>query len=152
MDVNSRQKHILAAKIINHFNGDLKGKRIAIWGLAFKPNTDDVREAPASDIIHDLLTSGAEVRATDPEAIPNFKQYFNGNVFYSQDMYDVLVDADALAIVTEWNEFRTPDFQRMKTLMKTPLIFDGRNIYDPEDMPEQGFFYSSIGREVIRNK
>lgn len=152
MDVNARQKHILAAKIINHFNGDLKGKRIAIWGLAFKPNTDDVREAPAGDIIHDLLTAGAEVRATDPEAIPNFKQYFKGNVFYSHDMYDVLVDADALAIVTEWNEYRTPDFQRMKTLMKSPLIFDGRNIYDPEDMPEQGFLYSSIGRQVVHNQ
>lgn len=151
MDVNARQKHILAAKIINYFNGDVKGKRIAVWGLSFKPNTDDVREAPAVDIIHDLITAGAEVRATDPEAIPNFKQQFNGNVTYSHDMYDVLVDADALAIVTEWNEFRTPDFQRMKSLMKTPLIFDGRNIYDPEDMPEQGFVYSSIGREMIRN-
>lgn len=152
MDVNARQKHILAAKIINHFNGDLNGKRIAVWGLAFKPNTDDVRDAPAGDIIHDLLTAGAEVRATDPEAIQNFQQYFKGNVFYSHDMYDVLVDADALAIITEWNEFRTPDFQRMKTLMKSPLIFDGRNIYDPEDIPEQGFLYSSIGREVVNNK
>ena len=152
MDVNARQKHILAAKIINYFNGDVKGKRIAVWGLAFKPNTDDVREAPAVDIIKDLITAGAEVRATDPEAIPNFKQQYDGNITYSHDMYDVLVDADALAIVTEWNEFRTPDFQRMKSLMKSPLIFDGRNIYDPEDLPEQGFVYSSIGREMIRNK
>ena len=151
MDVNARQKHILAAKIINHFNGNIKGKRIALWGLAFKPNTDDVREAPAIDIINDLLREGAEVRATDPEAIANFKQQFNGNVIYSQDMYDVLVDADALAIVTEWNEFRTPDFARMKTLMKSPNIFDGRNIYDLDDITEQGFFYSSIGREIVQN-
>ena len=152
MDVNERQKHILAAKIINHFKGDLKGKRIAIWGLAFKPNTDDVREAPAAYIIKDLLQAGATVTATDPEAIPNFRQQHNLEATYSEDMYDVLVDADALAIVTEWNEFRTPDFQRMKTLMKTPFIFDGRNIYDPEDFSEQGFFYSSIGREIVHNK
>ena len=152
MDVNERQKHILAAKIINHFNGDLKGKRIAIWGLAFKPNTDDVREAPSMYIIRDLLQAGAEVTATDPEAIPNFQQQYKLQCTYSEDMYDVLVDADALAIVTEWNEFRTPDFQRMKTLMKTPCIFDGRNIYDPEDFTEQGFYYSSIGREIVHNK
>jgi UDPglucose 6-dehydrogenase len=150
MDVNKRQKHILAEKIINHFKGDLSGKRIALWGLAFKPNTDDVREAPAIDIINDLLAAGAEVIATDPEAIPNFKQQFSGNLTYSDDMFEMLDGVDALAIVTEWNEFRTPDFQRMKSLMKTPYIFDGRNIYDLEDIPE-GFFYSSIGREIIRN-
>ncbi|MEP6792833.1 MAG: UDP-glucose/GDP-mannose dehydrogenase family protein [Saprospiraceae bacterium] len=152
MDVNNRQKHILAKKIIDHFDGNVKGRRIAIWGLAFKPNTDDVREAPAIDIINDLLSAGAEVVATDPEAIPNFMQFFKGNVSYTEDMYDVLEGADALAIVTEWNEFRTPDFQKMKTLMKTPSIFDGRNIYDLDDIPEQGFFYSSIGRENIQNK
>ncbi len=152
MDVNNRQKHILAQKIIDHFNGDVKGRRIAIWGLAFKPNTDDVREAPAIDIINDLLSAGAEVAATDPEAIPNFTQFFKGDVTYTEDMYDVLEGADALAIVTEWNEFRTPDFQKIKSLMKTPAIFDGRNIYDLDDIPEQGFFYSSIGRENIQNK
>lgn len=150
MDVNNRQKHILAAKIINHFGGNLKGKRIAIWGLAFKPNTDDVRKAPAIEIIHDLLHAGAEVTATDPEAINNFQQHFTGDVRYSLDLHDVLEGADALAIVTEWNEFRTPDFNRMKSLMKTPYIFDGRNIYDIEDIPE-GFYYSSIGREIIQN-
>ena len=120
--------------------------------LAFKPNTDDVREAPSMYIIRDLLQAGAEVTATDPEAIPNFQQQYKLQCTYSEDMYDVLVDADALAIVTEWNEFRTPDFQRMKTLMKTPCIFDGRNIYDPEDFTEQGFYYSSIGREIVHNK
>ncbi len=152
MDVNSRQKHILAQKIIDHFEGNIQGRRIAIWGLSFKPNTDDVREAPAIDIINDLLEAGAEVTATDPEAIPNFRQYFKGNVSYSEDMYDMLEGADALAIVTEWNEFRTPDFQRIKSLMKSPSIFDGRNIYDLDDIPEQGFYYSSIGREIIQTK
>lgn len=152
MDVNSKQKHILARKIIEHFDGDVAGRRIAVWGLAFKPNTDDVREAPAMDIINDLLEAGAEVMATDPEAIPNFSQQMNRHVTYTDDMYDVLQGADALAIVTEWNEFRTPDFQRMKSLMKTPAIFDGRNIYDLDDIPEQGFYYSSIGREIIASK
>ncbi len=151
MDVNKRQKHILAQKIINHFKNNLEGKRIAIWGLAFKPNTDDVREAPAIDIINDLLSAGAVVCATDPEAIPNFQQQFDGQVSYTDDMYDVLEGADALAIVTEWNEFRTPDFQRMKSLMKTPFIFDGRNMYDLDDITEQGFYYASIGRQIISN-
>ncbi len=151
MDVNRRQKHILAQKINAYFSGDLKGKRIAVWGLAFKPNTDDVREAPAMDIIDDLLTAGAHVVATDPEAIPNFKQFFKGEIEYTEDMYDVLDGADALAIVTEWNEFRAPDFQIMKARMKSPLIFDGRNIYDLEDIPDD-FYYSSIGREIIHPK
>ena len=151
MDVNGRQKHILAQKIIHYFDGNVKGRHIAVWGLAFKPNTDDVREAPAMDIIRDLLDAGATVAATDPEAIPNFSQYFNGNVDYNEDMYDVLDGADALAIVTEWNEFRTPDFQQIQSRMKSPVLFDGRNIYDLEDIPS-GFYYSSIGREIIRSK
>ncbi len=151
MDVNQRQKHILSQKIVSHFEGDIRGRRIAIWGLAFKPNTDDVREAPAMDIISDLLAAGATVTATDPEAIPNFSQYFQGDVTYNEDMYDILDGADALAIVTEWNEFRTPDFQQIKSRMKSPLIFDGRNIYDLEDIPGD-FFYSSIGREIIYPK
>ncbi len=151
MDVNQRQKHILAKKIINHFQGNLAGKKIAIWGLAFKPNTDDVREAPALDIIRDLLNAGAIVSVTDPEAIPNFQQQFDLQVSYTDDMYQVLEGADALAIITEWNEFRTPDFQRMKSLMKTPFIFDGRNMYDLDDITEQGFYYASIGRQIISN-
>ncbi len=151
MDVNGRQKHILGQKIIQHFGGDLTGRKIAVWGLAFKPNTDDVREAPAMDIISDLLAAGARVSATDPEAIPNFSQYFSGPVDYTEDMYDVLDDADALAIVTEWNEFRTPDFQQILQRMKSPFLFDGRNIYDLEDIPP-AFYYSSIGREIIRPK
>ena len=152
MEVNKQQKHILAEKIINYFNGDLRGRLIAVWGLSFKPNTDDVREAPSMDIIADLLAAGAHVIATDPEAIQNFKQQFSGELSYSEDMYDMLEGADALAIVTEWNEFRTPDFQRIRSLMKAPCIFDGRNIYDPEDIPGQDFYYSSIGREVIHNR
>ncbi|MEO5905995.1 MAG: UDP-glucose/GDP-mannose dehydrogenase family protein [Saprospiraceae bacterium] len=152
MDVNARQKHILSQKIIQHFDGHLDGKRIAVWGLAFKPNTDDVREAPAIDIIRDLLDAGADVRATDPEAISNFQQLMDGSVYFTEDMYEVLEDADALAIITEWNEFRTPDFLRMKSLMKSPLIFDGRNIYDLEDIPGQGFYYSSIGRQIIQSE
>jgi UDPglucose 6-dehydrogenase len=151
MDVNRKQKHILAQKISDYFKGDLKGKKVAIWGLAFKPNTDDVREAPAIDIIQDLLSGGAMVSATDPEAIPNFQAFFDGDVTYSEDMYDVLDGADALAIVTEWNEFRTPDINEIKSRMNAPVIFDGRNIYDLEDIPE-GFFYSSIGREKIHPK
>ncbi|HJW31588.1 MAG TPA: UDP-glucose/GDP-mannose dehydrogenase family protein, partial [Saprospiraceae bacterium] len=151
MEVNDRQKHILAGKISNYFGGSLRGRKIAIWGLAFKPNTDDVREAPAMNIIKDLLNDGAQVAATDPEAIPNFKKYFSGAVEYTEDMYDVLDGADALAIVTEWNEFRTPDFIQLKTRMKSAVIFDGRNIYDLEDIPE-GFYYSSIGREIITSK
>jgi UDPglucose 6-dehydrogenase len=151
MGVNHRQKHILAEKIIQLFNGNLRGKKIAVWGLAFKPNTDDVREAPAMNIIQDLLDAGANVIATDPEAIPNFKKFFSGDIEYTEDMYDVLDGADALAIVTEWNEYRTPDFMQMKSRMKAPVIFDGRNIYDLEDIPAE-FYYSSIGREIIQPK
>ena len=150
MQVNDKQKHVLSKKILDHFKDDLSGKKIAIWGLAFKPNTDDIREAPAIDIISDLIEAGATIAATDPEAIANFRQQFDGSVHYSEDMYDILENADALAIITEWNEFRTPDFQRMKSIMNAPVIFDGRNIYDPEDIPA-GFYYSSIGREVISN-
>lgn len=152
MDVNHRQKHILGKKIIDHFAGNIKGKKIAVWGLAFKPNTDDVREAPAVDIIYDLLAAGAMVHATDPEAIPNFQHHYDGDVQYSEDMYDVLEGAEALAIITEWNEFRTPDFARMKSLMKSPFIFDGRNMYDLEDIIGQGFYYASIGRHIINNQ
>jgi UDPglucose 6-dehydrogenase len=151
MAVNTRQKHILAEKILKYFNNQLLGKRIAIWGLAFKPNTDDVREAPAMNIIDDLLNEGAIVSATDPEAIFNFKKFFTGKLDYSEDMYEVLDGADALAIVTEWNEFRTPDFQQMKARMKNPVIFDGRNIYDLEDIPAE-FYYASIGREILQPK
>ena len=151
MEVNRRQKHILSQKIVDYFKGHLAGKKIAVWGLAFKPNTDDVREAPAMDIIRDLLDAGATVHATDPEAMPNFSKYFDGPVTYIDDHYAVLDDADALAIVTEWGEFRTPDFNQIRRRMNSPVVFDGRNIYDLEDVPED-FYYASIGREIIYPK
>jgi UDPglucose 6-dehydrogenase len=151
MDVNQRQKHILGKKIIDFFHGRLKGKKIAVWGLAFKPNTDDVREAPAMTIIEDLIKAGATVSATDPEAIANFRPFFSEDIQYSEDMYDVLDGADALAIITEWNEFRAPDFLQMQSRMRSPVIFDGRNIYDLEDIPDT-FYYASIGREILQPK
>src|SRR5690606_29787139 len=151
MEVNRRQKHILSKKIIDYFGGNLAGRKIAVWGLAFKPNTDDVREAPAMDIIRDLLDTGAQIAATDPGAIPNFSRYFDGPVEYSEDQYAILQDADALAIVTEWGEFRTPGFRQIRSAMKAPVIFDGRNIYDLEDLPDD-FYYASIGRDIHHPK
>lgn len=145
MEVNRLQKHILAQKIVDYFSGDLRGRHIAVWGLAFKPNTDDVREAPAMEIISGLLEAGATVTATDPEAIANFKQFFPQEIGYTEDPYEAIQGADALAIVTEWNEYRSPEFEEMRQRMKSTCIFDGRNLYDPDDLPED-FFYSSIGR------
>lgn len=150
MRVNSIQRLVLAEKIKTYFNNDVKGKTIGIWGLAFKPNTDDVREAPALYIIKELLAAGANVRAYDPEAMPNVKALYGDAIYLAQDPYDALVEADALAIVTEWSSFRTPSFDVMKKLLKTPLIFDGRNLYDLEEMKLQGFRYESIGRETIQ--
>jgi UDPglucose 6-dehydrogenase len=143
--VNKKQKERLFAKMKKQF-GSLKGKTIAVWGLAFKPKTDDMREAPAIPLIQSLIDAGAKVRAFDPEAIPVAKQHFGSKVTFTGNSYDALKGADALAIVTEWNEFRTPDFARMRALMKTPLIFDGRNLFSPEQMKQQEFIYHSIGR------
>ena len=128
-----------------HFK-DLRGRTIALWGLAFKPRTDDMREAPAISIIEGLLALGASVRAYDPEAMPAARRLFNGRVALYERSYDALAGADALAIVTEWNEFREPDFERMRTLLRSPVVFDGRNIYSPEQMRALGFDYFSIGR------
>jgi UDPglucose 6-dehydrogenase len=128
-----------------HF-GDLKGRAIALWGLAFKPRTDDMREAPAITIIERLLALGATVRAYDPEASATARQIFGDRITISEKSYDTLAGADALAIVTEWNEFREPDFKKMLQLLKTPVVFDGRNIYSPEHMRALGFTYFSIGR------
>ena len=149
MDVNAKQKHILSEKIIEHFGGSLKGKTIAIWGLAFKPNTDDIREAPALYIISDLLKAGATIKAFDPEAMGHIKAIYNGQVNLADDQYEALIDADALAIVTEWSVFRTPSFKVMKELLSEPLIFDGRNLYDLDMMQDHGFHYNSIGRNVV---
>jgi UDPglucose 6-dehydrogenase len=144
-DVNAYQKGRLFSKIKAHF-GALAGKKIAVWGLAFKPKTDDMREAPAIPIIKALLEKGAKVQAHDPEAMPTAKGLFKGGVTYTARNYDALKGADALAILTEWQEFREPDFARMKKLLKNPVIFDGRNIYQPEQMKALGFTYYSIGR------
>jgi UDPglucose 6-dehydrogenase len=144
-DVNKRQKERLVEKMERHFK-DFSGRTVALWGLAFKPRTDDMREAPAIPIIEQLLKKGASVRAYDPAAAPVAKRLFNGRISLCDKSYDALAGADALAIVTEWNEFREPDFGKMRALMKAPVIFDGRNIYSPEQMASLGFTYFSIGR------
>jgi UDPglucose 6-dehydrogenase len=143
--VNQAQKERLVTKMEEHFK-DLKGRTIALWGLSFKPRTDDMREAPAIPIIEKLLARGAAVRAYDPAAGPVAKRIFDGRIALCDRSYDALADADALAIVTEWNEFREPDFDKMRTLLKSPVVFDGRNIYSPGHMRALGFTYFSIGR------
>ncbi len=153
MQVNNQQKLILADKILNHFGGNIKGKRIAIWGLAFKPNTDDIREAPAIYIVKKLIEAGAHVATFDPEATDNFKGLFGDSIEYTKHRYDALKDADALAVVTEWSLFRTPDFNFMAELMREKAIFDGRNVYKKEQVEPFGFSYYSIGRtDVIDGK
>ena len=139
MEVNRLQKQVLAAKIKRHFGGDVSGKTIAVWGLAFKPNTDDIREAPAIDVIGQLLSEGASIRAYDPEAMDNMKGVFGDNVTFVDNMYDALDGADALAIITEWSVFRMPDFDEVGKRMNARVIFDGRNVYDIDEMNELGF-------------
>lgn len=143
--VNEAQKDILARKILTHFGGDASGKTVAVWGLAFKPRTDDVREAPALVLIDSLLAAGVTVRAHDPEAIANVRAIYGDRVTFCDRPYDCLEQADALAIVTEWNEFRNPDFDVMARLLNHPVIFDGRNLYDPSRMASLGFAYHGIG-------
>lgn len=145
-DVNENQKGVLLKKLNKHFKNQLKGKQIALWGLSFKPQTDDIREAPSLVIIRELLNAGANVRAHDPIANSMVKPLFGGKVEFFESAYDALRDADALLVVTEWNEFRNPDFSKMIKLMNKPVILDGRNIYDPKEMKEKGFQYYSIGR------
>jgi UDPglucose 6-dehydrogenase len=135
----------LLQKLVGHF-GSLKGKRIAVWGLAFKPRTDDMREAPAVPFIQALLAAGATVQAYDPEAMKVAKSIFGSKVTLAETGYAALTGADALVIITEWNEFREPDFARMRKLLRSPVIFDGRNLYKPEHIRAQGFTYFSIGR------
>lgn len=149
MNVNAKQKHRLTEKIKAYLGNNLAGRTIAIWGLAFKPNTDDIREAPALYLINDLLEAGASLKVYDPEAMDNVKQLFGDRISYAKDQYEALVDADALAIVTEWTVFRTPSFDVMRKLLKAPVIFDGRNLYDIDVMKDMGFHYESIGREVV---
>lgn len=151
MEVNYRQKLRLGAKIREYFGTDLTGRVIAIWGLAFKPETDDIREAPALELIRELLDAGASVRAFDPEAANNVRQVLGDSIYFAQDQYDALDGADALTLVTEWSEFRNPDFGRMEGLMRFPAIFDGRNVYTLEKMESLAFYYESIGRRTIHH-
>ncbi|HTB53038.1 MAG TPA: UDP-glucose/GDP-mannose dehydrogenase family protein [Ferruginibacter sp.] len=149
MDVNEKQKLHLLPKIKSYFKNNVKGKKIALWGLAFKPNTDDIREAPALYIIDALLAEGATVVAFDPEAMSNVKQVVGNKIEYTENQYDALQDADALVIATEWSEFRTPDFTKIVSLLKNKVIFDGRNLFDLAQMEGLGFHYESIGRKKI---
>jgi UDPglucose 6-dehydrogenase len=151
MGVNERQKAVLASKIESYFKGDLQGKTIAIWGLAFKPNTDDIREAPALYIIDQLLEKGASIRAYDPEAMDHIRKIYGDRITLCDNAYDVLDGADALAIITEWSLFRSPDFDEMRRRLKAMVIFDGRNVFDLEDIRQEVQYYESIGRHVIQN-
>jgi UDPglucose 6-dehydrogenase len=147
--VNYRQKSVLFGKINHHFDGDLKGRKFALWGLAFKPKTDDMREAPSLVIIEKLLEAGAEVVAYDPVAIHEAKRILGDKIEFAKDEYEACIDADAMILVTEWSEFRSPNFKVLKKLLKNKIIFDGRNIYDPAEMAEMGFTYYAIGRKPV---
>jgi UDPglucose 6-dehydrogenase len=149
-EVNERQKRVMVGRILEHFGGDVAGKQIAIWGLAFKPRTDDMREAPAVVLVERLLGSGAKIAVHDPEAMAEAKKIFGSRVSYHKVNYDALEGADAVVLVTEWNEFRNPDFERMKRILKSPVIFDGRNVYEPQQMAALGFTYYSMGRRTVR--
>ena len=148
MDVNERQKVHLVSKIKKYFSDDLQGKHFALWGLAFKPNTDDIREAPALYIIDELIKAGATISAYDPEAMENVKNIVGDKISFAENQYDALKGADALIIATEWNEFRTPDFLKIVSTLKRKTIFDGRNLFDTTAIRELGFYYESIGRPV----
>ena len=149
MKVNENQKRHLIPKIKAYFNNDLNGKKIALWGLAFKPNTDDIREAPALTMVDELIEAGANIFAYDPEAMPNVKTEIGNKIVFCENHYEVLDGADVLLIATEWSEFRTPDFNKMKSLLKSKVIFDGRNLFDLYQMQELGFHYESVGRKVV---
>jgi len=149
MEVNEIQKKVLFEKVKNYFDGNLAGKKFALWGLAFKPGTDDIREAPALYIIEELLKAGAQVVAFDPEAMPNVKRLLGDTISFSENAYDALNDADALLIATEWSVFRNPDFEVLAQKLKNKIVFDGRNLYDLQKMIDLGFYYNSIGRKLI---
>jgi UDPglucose 6-dehydrogenase len=149
IEVNETQKKVLYEKVKKYFDGDLKGKKFALWGLAFKPETDDIREAPALYIIDELVKAGATVTAFDPEGMDNVRNLLGTKISYAADPYSALHDADALLIVTEWSLFRTPDFDQVGKLLKNKVIFDGRNLYDLQKMIDCGFYYNSIGRKIV---
>lgn len=146
--INNVQKKILIPRIEQYFNKNLKGKTFAIWGLAFKPETDDIREAPSLEIIEELLKKGASLKVYDPEAMPNVRKKFGDKIRYCLNKYEAIEDADALIICTEWSIFRTPDFKQLKEKLKQPVIFDGRNLFEVDEMEKEGFHYSSIGRKT----
>jgi UDPglucose 6-dehydrogenase len=148
-EVNERQKRLLVEKVRASFGKELHDRKFAVWGLAFKPRTDDMREAPSVVIVEELLAAGAEIAVHDPEAITQAQKVFGDRISYHRVNYDTLIGADALLIVTEWNEFRRPDFKRMRSLMKTPIIFDGRNLYESSEMRQEGFAYYPIGRPAV---
>ena len=150
MDINNKQKTIIIPKIKNYFNNNLKDKKIAIWGLAFKPDTDDIREAPSLFIIEELLKAGASISAYDPEAMNNVRNLIGDKINYAFDEYEALRGADMLLIATEWSLFRTPDFEKVASLLKNKVIFDGRNLYDLNQMKKLGFYYNSIGRDTVK--
>jgi len=149
MKVNEQQKTIIVPKILDFFGGDLKGKHFAVWGLAFKPDTDDIREAPALYVIEKLLDAGATVTAFDPEAMGNVKRLLGDRIAFAEDHYEALKGADALIIATEWSLFRSPDFEKVSELLEEKVIFDGRNLYELPHMAELGFYYNSIGRRTV---
>lgn len=144
-EVNKDQKSLLFRKILKYFNGNLAGKTIAVWGLSFKPQTDDMREAPSLDIIRSILNAGGQVKAYDPVSMKEAAKYLDDSVLFAEDQYDALIDADCLALVTEWHEFKFPNFRMIRKLLNNPVIFDGRNIYDKDEMARHGFEYFSIG-------
>jgi len=149
ININEKQRRSLIPKIRHHFNDNLKGKKIAMWGLAFKPETDDIREAPALYMIQDLLDAGASIHVFDPEAMDNVKNKFGNKITYGTNMYEIIKDADALVVSTEWNVFRTPDLNKVKESMNKPVVFDGRNVYQSAEMEQLGFAYYSVGRKAV---
>lgn len=151
--LNEVQKKVLVSKLLSYYEGNLEGKKFAVWGLAFKPNTDDMREAPSITIINSILKLGGRVAAYDPVAMEKAKECFGNKINYAENEYEACENADAILILTEWNEFRNPNFERMNRIMKDSVIFDGRNLFDPNEVEEKGFSYLSIGRKaVIKNK
>ena len=149
-NVNNDQKRVIADKVLNHFGKNLAGKTFAIWGLSFKPKTDDMRDAPSRVIINELIEAGAKIQAYDPVAMNEARRIFgeNPSIIYAEGNYEALIGADALLLVTEWNQFRNPDFTEIKNRLKNPVIFDGRNQYDPKELLEMGFKYYGIGRNI----
>jgi UDPglucose 6-dehydrogenase len=148
-EVNSYQKTVLFSKVLDHFKGSIMGRTFGIWGLSFKPQTDDMREAPSLVIIERLLKSGAYIKAYDPAAMKETHHRIGDTIIYAKDQYEAVIDVDALLIVTEWSEFRLPNFKVLEKLMKYKVLFDGRNIFEPSEMVELGFTYYSIGRKPV---